>query len=69
MSYLIEFGFNWALVNAGRSSLLLLWIKDGLDNFEAVEQQIIDLAGTAGPLSSRGLGAQYALPMRKHPTL
>jgi hypothetical protein len=44
---------DWALVNAGRNCLLLLWIKDGLDNFEAVEQQIIDLAGIAEPLSSK----------------
>jgi hypothetical protein len=41
------------LVNAGRSCLLLLWIKDDLENFEAVEQQIIDLAGIAEPLSSK----------------
>jgi hypothetical protein len=56
---------DWALVNAGCNCLLLLWIKDGLDNFEAVEQQIIDLAGIAEPLSSKRVRCIICAPNEK----
>jgi hypothetical protein len=59
---------DWALVNAGQSCLLLLWIQDGLNKFEAAELQIIDLAGISESLSSKRVRCLICAPLKKFPT-